>query len=52
MSTLVAWKIYKKSDGCHVDTVWYQPNVTAEDVHAYVEDDFDFEVLVKEVEAE
>lgn len=49
---MVAWKIYKKSDGCHVDTVWYQPGVTAQEVHEFVADDFDFEVLVKEVEAE
>lgn len=49
---MIAWKIYKKSDGCHVETVWYQPGVTAQEVYRAVADDFDFEVLVKEVEAE
>ena len=49
---MVAWKVYKKSDGCHVETVWYQPNVTAQEVYDENADEFDFEVLVKEVEAE
>jgi hypothetical protein len=47
-----AWKIYGKISGVHVDTVWYDSRAEADEVHALESEEFDFDILVKEVEAD
>lgn len=47
-----AWKVYKKSDGALIDTVYYQPSFELADVFEAIEDDYDFEILIALDEAD
>ena len=47
-----AWKVYKKSDGALIDTVYFQPTLEADAVFEAVEDDYDFEILIALDEAD
>lgn len=49
MRTLKAWQVYRKCGVVSVwcDTVYFQCSMTAEDVWASIEDDYDFTVIVK-----
>lgn len=46
---LKAWDVYRKCGVVSVwcDRVYYQPQVTAAEVHADIEDDYDYAVIVK-----
>jgi hypothetical protein len=46
------WKIIRKSDGAIIDKVWYIATMTAEEVYAAVEDDYDFEIRLLACEAD
>lgn len=50
--SMQAWKVYKKSDGALIDTVYYQHTFEASDVFEQIEDDYDFEILIKLDEAD
>lgn len=52
MEHMIAWKVYKKSDGALIDTVYYQPTFEADEVFEAIEDDYDFEILIALDEAE
>lgn len=49
MRTLKAWNVYRKAGAFRVfvETVHFQCSMTAEDVWASIEDDYDFAVIVK-----
>jgi hypothetical protein len=44
-----SWDVYRKCGIFWVwcDRVYFQPNMTGEDVHASIEDDYDYPVIVK-----
>lgn len=49
MRTLKAWQVYRICGTVKVwcDTVYFQCSLSAEDVHATIEDDYDYPVIVK-----
>lgn len=50
MRTLKAWQVYRVRGPVMTvwcDTVYFQCSLTAEDVHATIEDNYDFPVIVK-----
>ncbi|QXV71819.1 hypothetical protein psageK4_165 [Pseudomonas phage psageK4] len=44
-----AWNVYRICGvvGVWVDTVYFQPDMEASDVHASIEDDYDYPVRIK-----
>lgn len=49
MRTLKAWQVYRICGNVKVwcETVYFQCSLSAEDVHATIEDDYDYPVIVK-----
>lgn len=40
------WKVYRKGIEKHIDKVWFVATMDAQDVHASLEDDYDFPVTI------
>lgn len=46
------WKVYRKGVHNHIDKVWFVATMAAQDVHASIEDDYDFPVTISPDESD